>query len=132
MAASSYPIRCLRARVCVIDNRTLQKTSKLLQPKGKRKQLEALRKLLQFQVNKIHAMQRICRNICFALVGLHLEVQKLNTLARTDQRRVVRHENKETLSESTVKNVANNALRPNQHGVSRRLEENKVRLQSFT
>ncbi|KAL9179920.1 hypothetical protein ACHAXT_007890 [Thalassiosira profunda] len=44
----------------------------------KKKQLEALRKLLQFQVNKIHSMQRICNNICIALNGLCAEVYKLN------------------------------------------------------
>ena len=56
----------------------------------KRKQLEALRKLLQFQVDKIHLMQRICQNIHFALDGLYTEVCKVNSIARTQYKRVVR------------------------------------------
>ncbi|KAL7548077.1 hypothetical protein ACHAWF_011367 [Thalassiosira exigua] len=46
--------------------------------KRKRKQLDALRRLLQFQVKKIHVMQRICKRIHLVLKGLYAEVCKAN------------------------------------------------------
>jgi hypothetical protein len=52
----------------------------------KRKQLNALQKLLQLQVNKIHTMQRICKSVYLALDGLHSEVCRLNSIERTVQR----------------------------------------------
>ena len=54
----------------------------------KKKQLEALRKLLQFQIHKIHMMQQICKNIHLALNGLYLEVCKMNSIAHSEQRMV--------------------------------------------
>lgn len=52
----------------------------------KRKQTEALRKLLQFQVCKILTLQKICKNIHLALSGLHSEVRKENPTQQTMQR----------------------------------------------
>jgi hypothetical protein len=59
--------------------------AQLLQ-RRRRKQLEALRKLLYFQVSKIHTLQRICKNIYLALDGLHSEVCRLSSIERTMQR----------------------------------------------
>jgi hypothetical protein len=53
------------------DNKSMQRR--------KRKQVEALRKLLQFQVSKILTMQKICMNIHLALSGLYSEVSKMNS-----------------------------------------------------
>ncbi len=47
----------------------------------KRKQVEALRKLLQFQVSKILSMQKICKNIHLALSGLANSVQQTKNRA---------------------------------------------------
>jgi hypothetical protein len=59
------------------DNKSMQRR--------KRKQVEALRKLLQFQVSKILTMQKICKNIHLALSGLHSEVCKFNSIRGTNQ-----------------------------------------------
>jgi len=48
----------------------------LKKKKKKQKQIEALRKLLQFQVNKVVSMQRISRNIYQLLNGLYLAACK--------------------------------------------------------
>ncbi|KAL3810304.1 hypothetical protein ACHAXA_007028 [Cyclostephanos tholiformis] len=48
--------------------------------KRRRKQLNVLRKLLQLHINKIHTMQRICKNIYVALNGLYYEVCRLNSI----------------------------------------------------
>jgi len=60
------------------DNKSIQRR--------KRKQVEALRKLLQFQVSKILTMQKICKNIHLALSGLHSEVCKYNSTQGTNLR----------------------------------------------
>jgi len=70
----------------------------------KKKQLEALRKLLQFQVNKIYTMQRICKHIYVALVGLHAEVCKLNA-TRTNWR-TEKYPKKDSLSKSVSMDAA--------------------------
>ena len=57
-----------------------------LPQRRRRKQLEVLRKLLYFQVSKIHTLQRICKNIYLALDGLHSEVCRLSSIERTMQR----------------------------------------------
>ena len=80
------------------DNSSLDEAKKL--QRRKKKQLEALRKLLQFQVNKIHTMQGIVKNIYIALNGLHTEVCKMNAAARTQQKRLVQHPKKDVVSMS--------------------------------
>lgn len=51
--------------------------------KKRRKQVEALRKLLQFQVNKVLSMQRVCRNIYQSLSrGLYLAASRQSLSVR--------------------------------------------------
>ncbi|KAL7538585.1 hypothetical protein ACHAXR_010064, partial [Thalassiosira sp. AJA248-18] len=90
----------------------------------KRKQLEALRKLLQFQVNKVHTMQRICRNVYLALNRLHAEVCKLN-VARTNL--VGNRLKKEGVSKgSASEHIPADVAVPRQNGGSRTRCEDKA------
>jgi hypothetical protein len=66
--------------MCISSQSTLDSNShenKSMQ-RRKRKQVEALRKLLQFQVSKILTMREICKDINLALRGLANSVQQTN------------------------------------------------------
>ena len=104
----------------VNDNGGNESEESLRLGKRKKRQLEALRKLLQFQVNKIHKMQRICQKICLALDRLCSEVLRLKA-AHANLKMGRRHLKGE---ESVTADVSS------QNGFSRVKREDEVRRHS--
>jgi hypothetical protein len=92
------------------DNKSMQRR--------KRKQVEALRKLLQFQVSKILTMQKICMNIHLALSGLYSEVSKMNSAQQRSRKAPGMNLKNIPTSDNSPENTAVDTSRQSEEKVS--------------